>query len=262
MTPLSTLFAALTPIDDGFGVTITEDWQQGRTTYGGLTAALCVQAALRAEPGLPPLRSAQFAFVGPAGGAVRMAPKTLRRGKNTVFMAVDLSGEAGLATRATLVFGAPRASTLAYTDLAAPRCTGPSESPAFFGEFTGPTFARHFDYLRAGGQAPRSGAVTPEYCLWLRHRDTSLGGNVPALIAIADAPPPAAMAMFTTTAPISTVTWSMDLFDVPEEEGSPWRLMTCRAERIAEGYSTQEMMLWSQSGAPLMLARQNIAVFV
>jgi hypothetical protein len=41
------------------------NWLQGRTIYGGLSVALALQAALRDGPtGLPPLKSAQIAFVG------------------------------------------------------------------------------------------------------------------------------------------------------------------------------------------------------
>ena len=32
---------------------IPDDWMQGRTTYGGLTAALCLEAALELVPDMP-----------------------------------------------------------------------------------------------------------------------------------------------------------------------------------------------------------------
>jgi acyl-CoA thioesterase len=91
----SELLATITRTDSAWDAHIAEDWQQGRTTYGGLTAALCVEAALRSAPGLPPLRSAQFAFVGPASGAVRMTSTVLRQGKSTVFIAADCSAHKG-----------------------------------------------------------------------------------------------------------------------------------------------------------------------
>ncbi|MEK7264701.1 MAG: acyl-CoA thioesterase domain-containing protein, partial [Pseudomonadota bacterium] len=49
---------------------VAENWLQGRTIYGGMTAALCLEGALRTFPDLPPLRSAQISFVGPAEGEV------------------------------------------------------------------------------------------------------------------------------------------------------------------------------------------------
>ena len=205
MTPLSKLFAAIEHNGEKCHVHIPADWQQGRTSYGGLTAALCVEAARRCVPDLPALRSAQFTFVGPAGGDVRMATTILRRGKSTVFVGVDLAGGHGLATHATLSFAAERDSALRHRDLPMPRVAPPEECAGFFGAHA-PTFAQHFDYLNAGDARPMSGAVRPEYLIWLRHRDAQAGTGAAALVALADAPPPAAMAMFTQPAPISTMT--------------------------------------------------------
>ena len=58
MTPFSSMLGTMTRSEDDFAITLPPDWLQGRTAYGGLSAALCVQAALRAHPDLPPLRSA------------------------------------------------------------------------------------------------------------------------------------------------------------------------------------------------------------
>jgi acyl-CoA thioesterase len=92
MTSFSDLIAAISPEGETI---IPEDWRQGRTTYGGLSAALCVAGALRAVEGLPPLRVAHFAFIGPAAGALRIAATVLRRGKSSVFVGVDLVGRWG-----------------------------------------------------------------------------------------------------------------------------------------------------------------------
>src|SRR5262245_43266589 len=85
LTSFSHIIAALQQRADHFTIALPSDWLQGRTAYGGLSAALCLEATLRRFPDLPPLRSAQFAFVGPATGALRIAVTMLRRGKSTVF---------------------------------------------------------------------------------------------------------------------------------------------------------------------------------
>lgn len=66
-TSLGAMLAAARTEGDGTIYTITEEWMQGRTTYGGLSAALCLAGTLSAHADLPPLRSAQVAFIGPAG---------------------------------------------------------------------------------------------------------------------------------------------------------------------------------------------------
>ena len=69
---------------------------QGRTTYGGLTAALSLESALELVEDVP-VRSAQIAFVGPVGGDIVISPTILRRGRNSVFVSVDVVGEQGVA---------------------------------------------------------------------------------------------------------------------------------------------------------------------
>src|SRR6516225_10431901 len=91
-TNFSQMIAALERPADHFTIALPSDWLQGRTAYGGLSAALCLQATLRTFPDLPPLRSAQFSFIGPATGALRVTANMLRQGKSTAFTSADLEG--------------------------------------------------------------------------------------------------------------------------------------------------------------------------
>lgn len=272
MTPFSQLLANMTPAagesesaaaDAGsFQITVGDDWLQGRTLYGGLSAALCVEAANRMIEGLPPLQSANFAFVGPATGQLRLTPTILRRGKSTVFISVDLTGDAGIATRATLCFGAPRTSRLSYQHLPAPQVPPPDTCKSFRPRDEGPSFARHFDFRHAGGSLPLSGADKPELLIWLRHVDESLPNAVVPLIALADAPPPAAFSMFPEFAPISTMTWTIDMLSDLSGPDDGWRLLLTTGDTVANGYSSQTMTVWDSTGKPLIAARQCVALFL
>jgi acyl-CoA thioesterase len=261
MTSYTEIAAAITTTESGFSAHVTDDWKQGRTTYGGMSAALCVEAAQRAFPEAPPLRSAQFAFVGPAAGELTISVKALRQGKSTLFAAVDLVGEQGVATHGTLTFGAARESHLAHVEVPCPSVAPPDQLEPFHkNPEMAPGFVRQFDFRVAGGGRPGSGDP-PEYLLWIRHRDPA-ATSLSALVALADAPPPPAMTLFTKFGPISTMTWSLDVVGLPDADDDGWRLLRTRAETIGDGYSTQEMHLWDAKGRPLILARQNVAVFV
>ena len=48
MSGFSALLESIKREDEAFSVTLPDSWLQGRTAYGGLSAALCVEAALRA----------------------------------------------------------------------------------------------------------------------------------------------------------------------------------------------------------------------
>jgi len=141
-----------------------------------------------------------------------------------------------------------------------PSVEPPNALPDFFSESFAPRFAGHFEARIAGGALPVSGAAKPEYLAWLRHRDPSAPNDITSLIALGDAMPPAALAMFAKFAPISTITWFVDVFS-DRISGAGWHLMQVEAETIGDGYSSQRMVLWDTTGAPVLIARQNIAIF-
>jgi len=43
--------------------------------------------------------------------------------------------------------------------------------------------------------------------------------------------------------------------------GAGWHLMHVEAETVADGYGSQRMVLWDAIVAPVLTARQNIAIF-
>lgn len=269
MTAFSDLMAEVRRADDGtgHGVHVSADWLQGRTAYGGLSAALCLQSALNATLDLPPLRSAQLAFIGPANGALTLRPQTLRQGKSVSFVGVDCHGDAGLATRAVFCFGSPRTAALNHVDVPRPDVQPPALCRSFFGDAPPPlAFMQHFEFLSAGGNLPFSRAGAPTMALWIRHRDpttrqASAAPAMVALLALADAPPPAAIVLFEKFSPISTMTWHIDVLsdDIATDDG--WWLIQTSADYAANGYSAQAMTVWNAAGRPMIAARQTIAIF-
>jgi hypothetical protein len=65
MTAFSSLLTDFRASAPNYEIEIDENWKQGRTAYGGLTAALLHAAIVNSYDNLPPLRTAQINFVGP-----------------------------------------------------------------------------------------------------------------------------------------------------------------------------------------------------
>lgn len=261
LTGFSKMLGTLAAVDDQFVISLPADWLQGRTAYGGLSASLCLEATLRAFADLPPLRSAQFAFIGPATGDLRITPKILRQGKSAVFTSVDLEGEAGLAVRATFCFGAGRDLPNEYSRYTMPVTPDRESCPSYYTWSPKPNFMSHFEGRLVAGGAPLAGADSPDMLVWLRHRDAAATGTLVSLMALADALPPASFAVFTEGVPISTMTWAVDILDAHPESESGWWLVRSEAETIHEGYSAQTAVIWHPNGRPVMAARQNVAIF-
>jgi acyl-CoA thioesterase len=244
--------------DGGYAAEPPDDWRQGRTLYGGLTAALCAQAAQLAVDSVAPLRSLQVAFVAPAAGRVQAVPSLLRRGRSAAFVGVDAWADGAICARASLTFGLPRESASAHDHAPAPPVAGPDHCPSGLRSADAPAFIDHFDVRHAAGELPFSGGH-PEFTMWARHRDSSGVDPVIALIAIADVLPPAAAVASPTRRPISSVTWSIDLVaPIPPTE---WYLLRSASEFSADGYSLQTMGCWDVDGRCLALGRQLVAVF-
>jgi acyl-CoA thioesterase len=260
MTPFSTLLASLCADSEDFLVNPSDDWRQGRTLFGGLSAALCFAACERAVPDLPPLRAGQIAFVGPSAGESRLVPRIIRRGKSVTFMSCDLIAEGVVATRALFVFGGARASVLRDTPSSAPNVPRPQDCPPLFGE-RGPTFTQHLNQRFAGGHRPVTAADKGDLLVWVRHLDQEPTNAMAALVALGDALPPASMPRLCEPAPISTMTWGFDLMAPEQVSHGGWYLLHSKDDAVGDGYSGQAMAMWDENGAPVLIGRQSVAVF-
>ncbi|KCZ57322.1 hypothetical protein HY29_00945 [Hyphomonas beringensis] len=240
---------------------VPEEWMQGRTTYGGLTGAMCLKTAQRLA-GDRPIRSAQVAFVGPVSGDVICQAVVLREGKNTIFVNVRMTGSEGVAADSIFAFGMNRTSALDFANLPAPDVTAPDETESYFGDSPlRPAFTRNFNMRLVAGSRPISGAAEGDISLWMRHKDTELTPDAVSVLALADAPPPAALSMLSGPARISSMTWMAEFLtdDIQTDDG--WFLARHIADTSRDGYSSQSMTLWNSRREPIMIGRQTIAVF-
>jgi acyl-CoA thioesterase len=260
-TPFSTIIDSIYQEHNHYNVTLPADWLQGRTAYGGLSAALCLEATNRSLPDLPPLRSAQFSFIGPATRQLNISPNVLRRGKSTVFVGTDLNGESGLAVRSSLCFGSQRGSTHDHDFLPMPKASRPDECDSYYVWQNRPNFMNHFEGRLVKGALPFTSGTDPEMIVWLRHNDTGDDSSLVRLLALADALPPAALVMSSDFIPISTMTWSIEILDTKPFTSKGWWLVHAVAETSREGYSTQNTFIWNSEGKPILTARQNVAIF-
>ena len=161
MAPLRSLLASFTPKSTPglFTATITRAWMQGRTTYGGLSAALALEGAKRLlEDEELPLRSALVSFVGVAAGEVEIRAEIIRRnktkGKGMAFVRGEVIADGSLATTAMFAFGASRTSGFdEASGVAGPSSPlpGPGECVSLFhGAGMRPNFTHNFEALLSG----------------------------------------------------------------------------------------------------------------
>ena len=256
---LNDILTAAQANETGLALAIPPTWMQGRTAYGGLTAAIALDAALRSEDDLPPLRSAQIAFVGPVAGEVTVETRLLRRGRTAAFIEASVYCDGKLGTRGLFVFmtnlksGIDMVDTLPATSIALDEAipVRPHPDPSFF--------TNNFEFRYA---APKQDEPAPEFLRWAKLGDRT--GLHPAveLMAIGDAMPPAAMMLAKEFGPISSMTWMVNVLSDAPASADGWWLTRSVADYARNGSSNQTMQVWNSSGDLILSGMQSVAIFV
>lgn len=241
---------------------IPDDWKQGRTAYGGLSAAFLLEKVRFDFPDLPPLRSVIVNFTGPVTDHPILSTAVLRQGRNvtTAYATAEIDGH--IVCTATFSFGASRDSTI-RVDAMADDVPIPDQVPSFFPPGTekfAPAFTRHFETKLIEGGRPMSGAERGYIRCWCRHRDTQAQSGEAALLAIGDMLPPAALPMLKHFAPVSSMTWMCNFLGHTDTEDG-WYMLDSDLTAARDGYSSQVMRIWNRRGELIADGMQSVTIF-
>ncbi|MFC4295375.1 acyl-CoA thioesterase [Novosphingobium tardum] len=252
------ILAAASKTATGFDAHVPEDWLQGRTAYGGLSAALALESARTIADGLPPMRSAQVSFVGPLSGDVSVSSRILRQGRNATWVSSEVQSEGKVGLAATFVFMGPMESELHLNDAGAPDDTIAVDDAVIIPSDKGPGFISNFDLRHS---LPRADERQPQMNRWARVRDRSGLDPMVELVLIADAMPPGVMPLFDSWRPISSMTWLINLLTPAPVTTDGWWQLRARGTYAEKGCSSQDMSVWNAAGEPIAAGMQSIAIF-
>ena len=247
----------------GYRVTVGDDWSQGRTSFGGLIAAVGNEAMRRMVPADRPLRSLQATFAGPAAsGTWQVNARVLRVGKAVTLAQCEVLDAGQVAATMVGVYGLARTSAVAVRPAAvtAARRFEDAHEVRYQPGKT-PAFIQHFALRWVEGAKPFSGAPRTPTKAFIRHRDPS-PLTESHVIALVDCIPTPALSMFTSAAPASSLVWTLDFFEHHFDFAPDawWRIDT-DIDAAADGYVNQTGLLNNPDGAPVALSRQLFAVF-
>jgi acyl-CoA thioesterase len=259
----SAVLATLAPQNSNFTVDVTDDWAQGRATFGGLVAAIGNEAMRRLVAPDRPLRSLQTTFVGPAPvGQWTLAPSVLRVGKAVTLARCDIIDQGQIAATLVAVYGASRASNVLVKPTAGPieRGLDVLSDVRFDAEFA-PGFLQHFAIRWSDGARPFSGSAKSNSKAYVRHRDAA-SFSESHLVGVVDCISSPAMQMFKERAQASSLVWMLEIFehDFPFTNEQYWRLDT-QIDAAVDGYVNQTTLVIDPNTRPVALSRQLFAVF-
>jgi acyl-CoA thioesterase len=240
-----------------------ETWSQGRSAFGGLTAALAVCAMEKALPAPMPMRSLMASFIAPLPpGKVSVHTKIVRQGKNVTQLTADVIADDVICLQAMGVFGNPRDTLAVRPELEfnpAPRLQQEklSERPGQM-----PPFLKYFEGSWTGGGMPFSGTRDISAQLWTKHRSDMSNFPVERIVSIADIPPPVILSHYTQpNVPSSSLTWSLEFVQPPETIKDEWFYLDSVIDHAENGYCQQSSKIFSESGKLCALSRQCMVYF-
>jgi acyl-CoA thioesterase len=268
LVPLAALLAGRQREGHRVSFQVTPDWQQGRTTFGGLLSALAAQAMRDVCGADWPLRALQTNFVGPvAPGLMHVDVTLLRQGKNVRqiqarVMQADAHGEEQVGGVLLGVFGSARDTTLPHLRPEQSTVRGPHEAVKWpYIPNVTPAFTQHLDFRHADGGTPFTGSQDWHSRTHVKlHEPQGVDTELQAIM-LADAGPTPALAQLKGFAPASSVSWALELR--PVEMGDPngfWR-MDKDALATGEGYVNERTTLWTPCGQLAALGYQVVAVY-
>lgn len=244
---------------------VPKDWSQGRTVYGGLSAAMVFAAIQEQVSDDRVMRSFNCNFVGPlnAEQPFKITVEVLREGKNASQVLARAIQDDKTAVLCQACFGVERDSKVAVLNNDTHGMTLPKK-PKFIPQIpkVTPKFLRHFDLAMDDGGWPFTGSKQSHVHGWMRYKETPAAITDAHLIGMIDAWPPTVLQMLRWPAPASTMSWNVE-FIHPHSAFAPndWFAYQATTRQAAGGYGHTEANIWDQQGELVAISRQAVAVF-
>ncbi|MBQ4810712.1 thioesterase family protein [Pseudoalteromonas luteoviolacea] len=249
-------------------ITVPDTWSQGRTVFGGLSAALMLKHMyLQINDESRRLLSFNCNFVAPllAETPFTISTKILRSGKNVTQVETIIEQNELTCLVSLACFGVERQSSVNVPAHETPAKLNQSINPKQtlqYIEGLFPAFIQNIDLNLQHGAMPFSGATTTEIHGWMKFKGEEKGNlNELHVLALADAWPPTLLQLCNSPSPASTVSWYIEFLQPLASNDSQWLGYQVATHQASGGYGTEDAKIFSQTGELIALSRQTVAVF-
>lgn len=259
------LFSEMSEARSEYTLIVDDTWTQGRTLYGGVSAALTYKAAEHLITDGRAVRSFHCNFIGPisAGEEIKVKAEILRTGKNVTQIVAQVFQNDRVCTMSQICFGVKRSSKLDSQAADSHNMDVPKKR-LFLPQIPKivPNFIQHFDMSIDKGSLGFGKSDEAVLHGWNRFKKTPSQFGIAELILLMDAWPPTMYQLMRIPAPASTMSWDVE-FIQPELSLEPkqWFASETQARHIKDGYGHEEGQFWDEKGNLLALSRQVVAIF-
>ncbi|WP_404343236.1 thioesterase family protein [Pseudoalteromonas mariniglutinosa] len=240
------------------------NWCQGRTAFGGLSAALLYHAIVQQIEPSRRLLSLSTNFVGPllAEQDFSISVEILREGKNSSQVLAKIQQDKQTCVIAIACFGAQRDSIIdvpVTKSMTLPPVTTEHILPYIEGIM--PAFFQHVSLCPLQGGMPFTGADTSHLGGWMRFKQPPAQLTAAHVIALTDAWPPTLLQMYQQPAPASSMSWYLEFVTEPRLAANEWLGFEAITHHSKDGYGLEDGCIWSSDGKLIALTRQTVALF-
>ncbi|CAA0121270.1 Uncharacterised protein [Halioglobus japonicus] len=245
---------------------IDSEWGQGRSAFGGLTAALLL-AHIEHKTGLTDrdLRTINIHFCGAVilDHPCTFTHRVLSEGKSVIQIEGQLLQEGQVKTQVVACFSMQRTSSIQVTHKPVFAAKSVSQSMRFpFIKGLVPDFLEYFDLRITEGSLPFSGSDQSKLAGWMRFADPVEPLNDSAMLALIDAWPPAVLPMLDNPAPASSITWNVEFIHPRAPlQRDDYLLYDCETVQADSGYAHTEAKIFHPNGQLLVLSRQLVGIY-
>ncbi len=245
---------------------IPKDWAQGRTSFGGISAAMvytAIQNVVNDDTRL--LRSFTTNFIGPLtlDEPFSIRVNQLRKGKNVSQYTGEIIQGGHVCVFSQACFGLARSSKIKVENTQQHAMPAPNKAK-FIPQIpkVTPKFIKHFDLSIEAGGIPFTGKKNACYEGFMRFSKAPARITDAHVIAMIDAWPPTLLQMLKWPAPASTISWNVEFIHPHREvSGEDWFAYQAHTRQAADGYGHVEATIWDKHNQVVALSRQTVAVF-
>lgn len=242
---------------------ISGNWGQGRTIYGGMSAAILCAVAHRGVASDRVLKQLDVTFLRPmlADTNYDVVLETLADGKTLTVQEVRLMQEDKVRVKATANFLKPLTSEVHIDTFTAPQMADRAQGFHFNTDLL-PAFVQHFDNYATTEGEPFSGTETDVLGGWMRYQTPPSALTPALLVGLIDAWPPTAAPNYQGFKPLSTIGWSIH-FANPLTDTDPAQHLgyLAKVNHAADGLSSSKAQIWNQQGQLLATSYQTNIIY-
>jgi acyl-CoA thioesterase len=246
-------------------ITVPQNWAQGRTLYGGISASLVYQAIRQQVAIDQHLRALNTSFIGPIEPEKPFSIniELLREGKNTTVVKGEIYQNNKIALTTLATFGMARESQIHIDNAVNHAMEKPNEiSIAEESPTTTPSFIGHFEIVKLSGDWPFTKSKQSALNGWMRFKQPPLTFTDAHLVALIDMWPPTVLQMLDLPAPASTMSWNLEFIHPHNEfKNNEWFAYHATTRQASSGYAHTEANVWDEKGDLVAISRQTVAIF-